>query len=195
MRRRRASTASCWAQGRDRGRRARGRERGGRRAGEAAVIAGFTGAGRSRRDAPREGQALGQILPSGWTRSRSRARRSRARPQARRRSRRGSPSRSRRCSIRPTRFDPDRLHQEAILIAAKADIREELDRLAAHVAQARELIDARAARSAAARFPGAGAQPRIQHAVRQIERRRADQHRARAENVVEQFREQVQNLE
>ena len=35
------------------------------------------------------------------------------------------------------RFDPDRLHQEAILIATKADIREELDRLVAHVAQAR----------------------------------------------------------
>src|SRR6478672_6156643 len=33
------------------------------------------------------------------------------------------------------RFDPDRLHQEAILIASKADIREELDRLASHVAQ------------------------------------------------------------
>src|ERR1700730_2086258 len=28
-----------------------------------------------------------------------------------------------------SRFDPDRLHQEAILIASKADIREELDRL------------------------------------------------------------------
>jgi uncharacterized protein (TIGR00255 family) len=40
------------------------------------------------------------------------------------------------------RFDPDRLHQEAILIASKADIREELDRLVAHVAQARHLIAA-----------------------------------------------------
>src|SRR5258708_3180994 len=37
------------------------------------------------------------------------------------------------------RFDPDRLNQEAILIAAKADIREELDRIASHVAQAREM--------------------------------------------------------
>src|SRR5947199_8167727 len=41
-----------------------------------------------------------------------------------------------------SRFDPDRLHQEAILIASKADIREELDRLVAHVGQARRLIDA-----------------------------------------------------
>ena len=37
-------------------------------------------------------------------------------------------------------LDPARLHQEAILMAAKADVREELDRLAAHVAAARDLI-------------------------------------------------------
>jgi uncharacterized protein (TIGR00255 family) len=38
------------------------------------------------------------------------------------------------------RFDPDRLHQEAVLIAAKADIREELDRLTSHVKQAQRMI-------------------------------------------------------
>ncbi|WP_436441439.1 endoribonuclease YicC domain-containing protein, partial [Enterococcus faecium] len=32
------------------------------------------------------------------------------------------------------RFDADRLNQEAILIAAKADIREELDRIVSHIA-------------------------------------------------------------
>ncbi|HYJ57936.1 MAG TPA: YicC/YloC family endoribonuclease [Methyloceanibacter sp.] len=37
-------------------------------------------------------------------------------------------------------LDPDRLHQEALLLAAKADIQEELDRLCAHVAAANELI-------------------------------------------------------
>lgn len=37
-------------------------------------------------------------------------------------------------------LDPARLHQEAILLAAKADVREELDRLIAHVAAARDLI-------------------------------------------------------
>ena len=37
-------------------------------------------------------------------------------------------------------FDENRLHQEAILIAAKADIREELDRLKTHVAAARALL-------------------------------------------------------
>jgi uncharacterized protein (TIGR00255 family) len=38
-------------------------------------------------------------------------------------------------------FDPARLHQEAVLIAAKADIREELDRLYAHCAAARSLLE------------------------------------------------------
>ncbi len=39
-------------------------------------------------------------------------------------------------------FDPQRLHQEAVMLAVKADIREELDRLAAHVASARALLAA-----------------------------------------------------
>jgi uncharacterized protein (TIGR00255 family) len=37
-------------------------------------------------------------------------------------------------------LDPDRLHQEAVLLATKADIREEIDRLDAHVAAAREIL-------------------------------------------------------
>lgn len=37
-------------------------------------------------------------------------------------------------------LDPQRLHQEAVLQATRADIREELDRLAAHVAAARKLL-------------------------------------------------------
>jgi len=39
-------------------------------------------------------------------------------------------------------FDENRLHQEAILLAAKADVREELDRLGAHVEAARSLVAA-----------------------------------------------------
>ncbi|MCC2113540.1 MAG: YicC family protein [Hyphomicrobiales bacterium] len=38
-------------------------------------------------------------------------------------------------------LDPQRLHQEAALLATRADIREELDRLTAHIAAARELLD------------------------------------------------------
>ncbi|MGI9512515.1 MAG: YicC/YloC family endoribonuclease [Anderseniella sp.] len=37
-------------------------------------------------------------------------------------------------------MEPERLHQEAMLAAAKADIQEELDRLVAHVAAGRELL-------------------------------------------------------
>ena len=37
-------------------------------------------------------------------------------------------------------FDPDRLHQEAVIIATRADIQEEIDRLIAHVAAAKELL-------------------------------------------------------
>lgn len=40
------------------------------------------------------------------------------------------------------RVDPDRLAQEVALIAVKADVREELDRLKAHVEQARGLLKA-----------------------------------------------------
>ncbi|WP_208980428.1 YicC/YloC family endoribonuclease [Stappia indica] len=39
-------------------------------------------------------------------------------------------------------LDPSRLHQEAALLATKADIREELDRLVAHVQAATDLLDA-----------------------------------------------------
>lgn len=37
-------------------------------------------------------------------------------------------------------FDPDRLHQEAIMIATRADIQEELDRLFGHIEAARALL-------------------------------------------------------
>jgi uncharacterized protein (TIGR00255 family) len=39
-----------------------------------------------------------------------------------------------------TGLDPARLHQEAALLATRADVREELDRLSAHVASARALL-------------------------------------------------------
>lgn len=38
-------------------------------------------------------------------------------------------------------LDPDRLHQEVALLATKADVREELDRLTAHVAAAHALLE------------------------------------------------------
>jgi uncharacterized protein (TIGR00255 family) len=93
------------------------------------------------------------------------------------------------------RFDPDRLHQEAILLTTKADVREELDRLTAHVAQAQQLID------------GGGAVGRRLDFLAQEFNREANTLCAKASDVeltniglelkaaVEQFREQVQNVE
>jgi uncharacterized protein (TIGR00255 family) len=93
------------------------------------------------------------------------------------------------------RFDPDRLHQEAIMIATKADVREELDRLAAHVAQAQHLID-----------QGGPIGRRLDFLAQEFNRE-ANTLCAKANDVeltniglelkaaVEQFREQVQNVE
>jgi uncharacterized protein (TIGR00255 family) len=92
-------------------------------------------------------------------------------------------------------FDQNRLHQEALLLAVKADIREELDRLAAHTAAARELLakggtagrnldflaqelsreaNTLCAKSNDASLTGLGLELRVE---------------------IEQFREQVQNIE
>jgi uncharacterized protein (TIGR00255 family) len=93
------------------------------------------------------------------------------------------------------RFDPDRLHQEAILIATKADVREELDRLAAHVAQVQSLIE-----------QGGAIGRRLDFLAQELNRE-ANTLCAKANDVeltnvglelkaaVEQFREQVQNVE
>ncbi|HLH91856.1 MAG TPA: YicC/YloC family endoribonuclease [Xanthobacteraceae bacterium] len=93
------------------------------------------------------------------------------------------------------RFDPDRLHQEAILIASKADVREELDRLTAHIDQATKTIR------------GGGAVGRRLDFLAQELNRETNTLCAKAndmeltniglelKSLVEQFREQVQNLE
>jgi uncharacterized protein (TIGR00255 family) len=93
------------------------------------------------------------------------------------------------------RFDSDRLHQEAVMLAAKADIREELDRLASHVAQAQKLL-----------ADGGAVGRRLDFLAQELHRE-SNTLTAKANDVeltniglelktvVEQFREQVQNLE
>jgi uncharacterized protein (TIGR00255 family) len=93
------------------------------------------------------------------------------------------------------RFDPDRLHQEAIMLASKIDIREELDRLVAHIAQAKKLLG------------GGGPVGRKLDFLAQELNRESNTVCSKANDleltniglelkaVVEQFREQVQNLE
>lgn len=93
------------------------------------------------------------------------------------------------------RFDSDRLHQEAILLATKADIREELDRLASHVAQSKKLL-----------ADGGPIGRKLDFLAQELHRE-SNTLTAKAndveltniglelKSVVEQFREQVQNLE
>lgn len=92
-------------------------------------------------------------------------------------------------------LDPVRLHQEAVLLAAKADIREEIDRLQAHVGAARELM-----------VKGGAVGRRLDFLAQEFSRE-ANTLCAKANDVsltvigldlkteVEQFREQVQNVE
>jgi uncharacterized protein (TIGR00255 family) len=92
-------------------------------------------------------------------------------------------------------FDENRLHQEAILLAAKADIREELDRLTTHVAAARAHLD-----------EGGPIGRRLDFLAQELARE-ANTLCAKANDVsltaqglelraqIEQFREQAQNVE
>lgn len=92
-------------------------------------------------------------------------------------------------------LDPERLHQEAALLAAKADVREELDRLTAHVGAARALLK------------NGGSVGRKLDFLAQEFNREANTLCSKSNDVsmtaiglelktaVDQFREQVQNIE
>ena len=92
-------------------------------------------------------------------------------------------------------LDPDRLHQEALLVAVRADVQEEIDRLDAHVESARELLS------------GAGPVGRKLDFLAQEFNREANTLASKAADrdlsrigldlkaVIDQFREQVQNVE
>jgi uncharacterized protein (TIGR00255 family) len=93
------------------------------------------------------------------------------------------------------RFDPDRLHQEAILIAAKADVREELDRLAAHVDQARRLLEQGGAVGRRLDFLSQELNREVNTLCAKSNDVELTTIGLELKSVVEQFREQVQNLE
>jgi len=95
----------------------------------------------------------------------------------------------------PIRFDPDRLHQEAILIATKADVREELDRLAAHVDQARRLLREGGAVGRRLDFLAQELNREVNTLCAKSNDVELTTIGLELKNVVEQFREQVQNLE
>ena len=168
-----------------------------RRGAESAVIDGFAGVvgalGEMRRH---EGDALGRVLAARLSEIAALAERAEHAP-----GRQPEAVRARLAEQIATlleqseRFDPDRLHQEAIMIASKADVREELDRLAAHVAQAQHLI-----------AQGGAIGRRLDFLAQELNRE-ANTLCAKANDVeltniglelkaaVEQFREQVQNVE
>jgi len=168
-----------------------------RQAAETAIVAGF-GAALENLAAMRrtEGAALGQVLLSRLAEIAALTARAEAAP-----GRKAEAIKARLTEQVATlleasqRFDPDRLHQEAIMLASKIDIREELDRLAAHVAQGRALIE------------GGGPIGRKLDFLAQELNRESNTLCAKANDleltniglelkvVVEQFREQVQNLE
>lgn len=93
------------------------------------------------------------------------------------------------------RFDSDRLSQEAIMIAAKADIREELDRIASHVAQARELLGKGGAVGRRLDFLAQEFNREVNTTCSKSNDIELTNIGLEMKNVVEQFREQVQNLE
>ncbi len=168
-----------------------------RRAVEAAVIAGFVtvlqGLVEMRR---REGDALGRILSARLDEITALI--ARAEAAAARRPEAMKQRIAEQVALlmdANDRFDPDRLHQEAVLIAAKADVREELDRLVSHVEQAQGMV-----------AKGGAAGRRLDFLSQEFNREAntlcAKANDAELTNVglglkaaVEQFREQVQNLE
>ena len=168
-----------------------------RSAAEAAVVAGFGEALKGLAEMRRtEGQALGKILSARLSEIGALAARAEATP-----GRKAEAIKARLAEQVATlleasqRFDADRLHQEAIMLATKIDIREELDRLAAHVAQAKKLI------------ADGGPIGRKLDFLSQELNRESNTLCSKANDleltniglelkaVVEQFREQVQNLE
>jgi uncharacterized protein (TIGR00255 family) len=168
-----------------------------RRAAEAAVIAGFRATVAELAAMRRlEGEALGHVLTRRMREIAVLAKRAEAAP-----GRRPEAIKARIVEQvamlldASDRFDPDRLHQEAILIASKADIREELDRLASHVAQIERLI-----------ADGGPIGRRLDFLAQELNREtntlcsksndvELTNIGLELKSVVEQFREQVQNLE
>jgi uncharacterized protein (TIGR00255 family) len=168
-----------------------------RAAAESAVVAGFAqtlkGLAEMRRN---EGDALGKILTGRLSESGELAARAEAAPGRKPEAIKARLAEKIAELLEDTqRFDPDRLHQEALLLATKADIREELDRLTAHVAQGRKLLSA-----------GGPVGRKLDFLAQELNRE-SNTLCSKANDleltniglelkaVVEQFREQVQNLE
>jgi uncharacterized protein (TIGR00255 family) len=168
-----------------------------RRAAEAAVVAGFARCLAGLVDMRRhEGEALGRVLSARLDEIAALAARAEAAP-----ARRPEAIKARLAEQvaqlidAADRFDADRLHQEAILIATRVDVREELDRLSAHVAQARHLLAQGDAIGRKLDFLSQELNREANTVCSKSNDIELTNIGLELKRVVEQFREQVQNLE
>ena len=92
-------------------------------------------------------------------------------------------------------LDADRLHQEAVLLATKADVREELDRLYAHVGAARALLKEGKAVGRRLDFLAQEFGRESNTLVSKSNHVSLTAAGLELKTVIEQFREQVQNVE
>src|SRR6202161_4342430 len=92
-------------------------------------------------------------------------------------------------------FDFDRRNQAAIMIAGKAEIREELDRIASHISQAREMIGKGGPVGRRLDFLAQEFNREVNTCCSKSNDLEFTNTGLEIKNVVEQFREQVQNLE
>ena len=144
----------------------------------------------------REGDALGQILSQRMDEMAALARRAEDAPGRRPEAIKARLAEQIAALLETSdRFDPDRLNQEALLIAAKADIREELDRIASHIAQAREIIGKGGAIGRRLDFLAQEFNREVNTTCSKSNDVELTNIGLEMKNVVEQFREQVQNLE
>jgi uncharacterized protein (TIGR00255 family) len=92
-------------------------------------------------------------------------------------------------------LDPERLHQEAVIVATRADVEEELKRLGAHIAAARQLVSETAASGRRLDFLA----QEFNREANTICSKSGDVEMTRLgldlKAVIDQLREQVQNIE
>jgi uncharacterized protein (TIGR00255 family) len=92
-------------------------------------------------------------------------------------------------------LDADRMHQEAVLLATKSDIREELDRLTAHVAAARSLLSDNAPVGRRMDFLAQEFNREVNTLCAKAADRALTAIGLELKSVVDQFREQIANVE
>jgi uncharacterized protein (TIGR00255 family) len=144
----------------------------------------------------REGMALGQILSQRMNEVEALAKKAEAAPGRKPEAIRARLAEQVAALLETSdRFDADRLNQEALLIAARADIREELDRIASHITQARELIGKGGPIGRRLDFLAQEFHREVNTCCSKSNDIELTNTGLEMKNVVEQFREQVQNLE